>query len=217
MRGNDANDAPSPEELAAFLDDELDAAARARVAAWLADHPRAAARLEAQRAIRRALQSATPPAPSAAAWDSVLARIDERTQVIRSRQRQHVHTARRRRFLWVGAAGAVAAALLVTLLLNRPTPAPVGPAPAAARVLPVVADDEVEILSMDAGDAGALVVGRSPLPKRFDLAATGEVTVQRVIGLDGAVGMKPNKINMDDSDGVPMLVTPLALAQPNNP
>src|SRR5205823_2431220 len=40
---------PSPGQLAAYVDGELDAAACRRVEAWLAAHPEAAAEIEAQR------------------------------------------------------------------------------------------------------------------------------------------------------------------------
>ncbi|MFK5004592.1 hypothetical protein, partial [Klebsiella pneumoniae] len=82
MRENKPN-APSPQELAAYYDGELEPAARARVAAWLAEHPEMSADLEAQ----HALPQAAPPEPSEAAWSSVLERIDERTKTIKARQR----------------------------------------------------------------------------------------------------------------------------------
>ena len=47
-RANDA-DAPSPEQLAAYLDGELDPVTRARVAGWLSRNGGATAELEALR------------------------------------------------------------------------------------------------------------------------------------------------------------------------
>jgi anti-sigma factor RsiW len=222
MRGHDANEAPSPPQLAAYFDGELDPVVRARVAAWLTDHPDVAADLEAQRSAREAAQAAPPPEPCEAAWSAVLDRIDERTQIIRAKQRRDRLRFWRRRAFWLraGAGTGVAAAVLIALLLRQPLKdakapntqvQPPAPPMVVAHVLPVADDEEVEIISMDAADAPAVVVGRLPMPKKFELAATGEVVVHEVVGPNGTKGMIPNKVNMDDSPGVPMLDATLAV------
>ncbi len=63
---------PSPEQLTAFLDGELDVAGRARVEAWLADRPAAAAEIDGQRRVAR-LWGETPrpsqaPTPGRPSW-----------------------------------------------------------------------------------------------------------------------------------------------------
>ena len=70
MRNDRTNPDPSPEQLAAFLDGELDAADRSRVEAWLAGHPAAAAEIDGQRRVaacgpttRRPSQAPPPGRP----------------------------------------------------------------------------------------------------------------------------------------------------------
>lgn len=213
MRVNDERDAPSPQQLAAYLDGELDAATHARVADWLARHPAAAAALEAQGAVEQNCRAAPPPPPSEAAWDALLNRIDERTQIIRGRQRRAARPAWCSLVLRFAAVAAVLVAVLLGLR-HFPDPAPVPmPAPPPEQVtkrLPVAGDDDVEIVSMDAADMRAVIVGIPPLRGPFVLAGPGDVSVENVEkDIDGMVP----RMNMDDAPGAPMIVAPLALAK----
>src|SRR5438270_6339912 len=74
-------DRPFPELLAAYADGELDAAGRARVEAWLAEHPEARDEIEAQRRLSRRnrhfWQATAGPQPSEASWLRLLARVHE--------------------------------------------------------------------------------------------------------------------------------------------
>lgn len=215
MRRNDPNEAPSPDQLAAYFDGALGPAARARVAEWLAAHPKAAADLEAQRMVPPEFAS-PPPEPSEAAWSSVLERIDERTQVIKARQRRERLGRFRGRLYaaryWLGAGAA--AAVVAALLLYRPAggpPAPEPHRPQVVKALPVASDDDVQVISMEAGDARTLVVGQSPLPRHFALAQPGDVW--DVVIEPDADGVKPR--NMNDGAGGPMIIMqPLALNKP---
>jgi hypothetical protein len=69
------------ELLAAYVDGELDAAGRAAVERWLADHPEASAEVEAQRELSPAnvplWERAEPPEPSLLAWANVRRGIEE--------------------------------------------------------------------------------------------------------------------------------------------
>src|SRR5437762_522309 len=50
---------------------------RRRISAWLAEHPDAAAELEAQRRLTHLWQATTPSEPSEATWDGVLEHLEQ--------------------------------------------------------------------------------------------------------------------------------------------
>jgi hypothetical protein len=216
-KANEA-DAPSPEQLAAYVDGELDPATRARVAAWLCAHPDAAADLQSLRQLDSLWQETTPPAPARAQWDAVFNRIAARCPaeepVVASGR-----AATRHAFGWrwhLRMAGTAAAMLFVTLLLYRPTDPQAQPVPAplisVVQVLRVAGDEDVEIISMDAVDIGALVVGEPPIRGPFVLAAPGDVVLEN-IAPDPVDGMKPiaGGMNTNTLDG-PMILAPLGVA-----
>jgi hypothetical protein len=227
-KANDAA-APSPEQLAAYLDGELDALGRARVAAWLCGHPAAAAELEALRRLERVWHENTPPAPDEAQWDALLGRIvadaERRTAAVAAeepvvasgpaRVLRPAHTGWR----WhLRMAGTAAALLFVILAAYRPSPlsppAPTPPSigPAVVHVLRVADDDDVEIVSMDAADIGSLVVGEPPMRGPFVLAAPGDVILES-IAPDPQDGMTPPLNNMEmNSPNGPMILAPLTVA-----
>jgi anti-sigma factor RsiW len=156
------HDAPTPEQLAAHADGELGPADHARVEAWLRDHPDARAEVEAQRRLADVWRAGAPPEP--ADWSGVLARVEARLAA-------GPPAAPRRWPFLLGAVAGAAAAVVVGVVLTRPvTPRP-GPA------LPVASPDDVEVLSIDAGDVGALVVGRPPVQGPLVLASADDVTV----------------------------------------
>src|SRR5436309_2861754 len=66
---------PSPAQLMAYADGELEPGEREHVVAWLADHPAAAAEVETLRRLERLWQAAAPPEPAPEAWARALARI----------------------------------------------------------------------------------------------------------------------------------------------
>jgi anti-sigma factor RsiW len=102
---------PLPEQLAAFLDGELDSAARTRVEAWLAKNPSAAAEIDGQRQVMRVWQANVPTDPKPAAWAAAFDHIETRLRPASHRR----HTVRRT--LWFSAG--LAAAVLVAVLLAR--------------------------------------------------------------------------------------------------
>src|SRR5947209_6423984 len=67
---------PTPEEVAAFVDGELDAAAGARVEAWLGQDPERAAEADAWRRLACLWGETAPPDPGPAAWDRTRERIE---------------------------------------------------------------------------------------------------------------------------------------------
>jgi anti-sigma factor RsiW len=178
---------PTPEELAAFADGELEPAARERVESWLAEHPQQAAEVEADRHLMRFWHDNPPPEPSADAWDGALAHISSAVPAPAPVRRPW----RPRTGSWGRVVGSflAAAAVLSGVLLARPlwkTPTPGVPAvPGVTEEqepegpFPVATAEEVNIISMDAKDADAVVMGQ-PLMGSFELAAPEDIQVLKV-------------------------------------
>ncbi len=160
-RGN-----PTSDQLAAFADGELGPAERAAVEAWLRENPDAYPEVEAQRGPTRLCRQAVPPEPDEAAWSAALAGVE--AGLARGRERRRWRAA-----AWVGVCGTAAAALLALVLYRSPPSG--GPAPAG--LMPVVAPDDVDIISMDGRDRDALVVGDPPVRGTLTLASAQDVTL----------------------------------------
>jgi anti-sigma factor RsiW len=221
-RKGDDEPAPTPEQLAAYADGELDGRPeceplRRHVEAWLARHPEAADDLQAQRRLTRLCRATPPPEPSEAAWGHVLARL-ERVPLTPDGGAPGRPGYGLRFVAWAAALAATAAAVWLALALLLPgdgpklaRQAPRGPerrqAPfKAPRVVPaevepfaVATGDEVEILSIKGADTSTLVVGELPLSGPVVLVQAGEVEVQRV----------EREVRMG-STGPPMVWAPLA-------
>lgn len=171
---NDA-DSPQPELLAAYVDGELGPEVRARVEGWLAEHPDLAAEVEATRRLARLWQSAPPPDPGRDAWAGLLARIEAALPEAAARR-----LAPWRRLAWgLGMLTAAAAALVLAASLWRGPGRLPGLEP-----LQVIAADDVEIISLDAEGARALVVGEPPVREQLALLAPGEATLDDVSGIN---------------------------------
>ena len=195
--------APTPEQLAAYADGELGPANRARVEAWLREHPEARAGVEAQRQLAHLGQAAAPPEPGAAAWSGVLARVQAGLNA--AAPAGHRPTSRLPGLLAVAGAAAV---ILLALAVAHFAPHRPGPP------LPVAAADDVEVLSIDAGDAGALVVGQPPVRGPLVLASADDVTV------DGS-GRDVDIVNPDppppNQPAAPMIMVPADPVQGRTP
>jgi anti-sigma-K factor RskA len=163
---------PTPLQLAAYVDGELGPADRATVEAWLRDHPESRADVEGQRQLLRLWQTGTPADPGEAAWANVLAGAEAAALAgttagrAGSRLKSVVRLA-------TALTSVAAVALLALALMHLLTPRPqerVAP-------LPVASSTDVEILSMEGGDVGALVVGEPPVRGPFTLASADDMTV----------------------------------------
>ena len=172
--------APRPEELAAFLDGELDPALRVQVEEWLGDHPETAAELEELRRLGRMVQATAADAPEEAAWSAVLDRIEAAAQT------QPVPAWRR-----VVLAGTAAAALFLAFLNYRPADQPSAAPGEPAEPLVLASHDDIEIISMNGGDTDALIVGHPPLREPLVLASAEDISVDRVEP-DSSSGMMPS-------------------------
>ena len=200
------NQRPFPELLAAYADGELDAATRARVEAWLEAHPKAQSALDAQRRLsrrnRKFWRAATASNPAEANW----ARVFDHLQDALEQPLRPVPLVRRRwqaRYL-VPAMSAAAAMLIYFGMLGRgskPIEAPV--ASVAVEPFAIASERDIDIISMDNGDAGALVVGQRPLSGSVVLAAVGDVELKHV--QKDTDGMMP-KVLMNDGTNAPMII-----------
>jgi len=201
-------DRPFPELLAAYADGELDAAGRARVEAWLADHPEARAELDNQRKLSRTnsklWQSSAPPSPGERSWSRLFVRVHT---AIANRPATPEPT-RNTRFRFGAAALAAAAAVLFAIGLFRPgEPAPVDPSPIGDEAVLVMADPaDVDIQSIQDTDTELLVIGQPPLIGQVVLAAAGDIHLEKV--QKDTDGMMPSP--MVAGANVPMLCVPMA-------
>ena len=195
---------PTPEQLAAYVDGELEAAGQRQVEAWLANHPETAADVAAQRQLLALWRKAPPREPSAAEWAAVFSRVQAAWDTPKRRIRS-------RRWAWgASALSATAAAVGLALfgdLARRPDPELVQEQVAALtdEPFPVVTAAEVEIISMDAADASFLVVGEPPVSEPLVLAAPGEIKLDKVEPDDE--GMIPRLTDPQGSDA-PMIIVP---------
>jgi anti-sigma factor RsiW len=187
---------PRPELLAAYVDGELDEAARARIETWLAAHPEVQAEVEAQRQLIRLWHEAVPPEPTAGQWQAALARLEA------ALTKAEPASARTKtgggRSPWVAAASLAAAVLLggtwyAVREASRPTPSgPEGPlARPHIETLPVLSPDEVEIISVDAADSGLLVVGEPPVQGPLILASASDIDLTDAPDM-GSITEDPN-------------------------
>jgi len=196
------------EQLAAYADGELDAAGRARVEAWLAEHPEARVELEALRRLSRRNQklwvASSGPTPSEASWARLFTRVQHALARPGADPVAAPPPARRPRRLGLMVSLAAAAAVAVAVFVPPP-PTPVGPADEEAYA--VASDDDVEIVSIQDADAQLLVVGLPPLPGPIVLASANDVTLDKVE--QDSDGMKP-KILMEPGPVAPMIIAPMA-------
>lgn len=192
--------APTPEELAAFVDGELDSLARARVQAWLARHPEAAVELRGQTQLADLCRATTPPEPDAATWDLLQRRIERDVTLA-----QVCRPAGNRRLRVLLPLLATAASLLFAVLWLQPGAQEVHHD--HEDILAVAGHHDVEIISLEEADHYALVIGKSPLAEPMILVAPGDA---RDIRIEPDVdGMIPTVARVPDGLATVMVVAPL--------
>jgi anti-sigma factor RsiW len=209
----DPNWEPRPEQLAAYADGELDAACRREVEVWLADHPEAAAEVAAWGRLDRLTRESPLPEPAEAQWSAVLGRI-EAALVAAPVRPTAARVAGRLRSFWAAAAvllalllavGGVTVALLALAPLRNGVPAIVEQ-PEEETPLPVASAADIEIISMDAADLSAVLVGEPPLRGHVVLVSKDEVS-QIHIAQDWEDRVR--LVGMGDESSVPMIIASL--------
>lgn len=208
---------PRPEQLAAYVDGELDDSACQQIEGWLAEHPEAAAEVEAQRRLVRLWQEGLPPEPVEDDWVTTLARIETSLPPVapvpagastpwRSVTRLLL-TRAAALLLAVLLAGGGVAALVLAVLLSRPVSQNPTALSETSEPFPVVLAEEVEIISMQGSDIAALVVGAPPAKGPYELLCRGEVTLLHIEpDEDDMIPL----VTMNDNSTAPMIVAPLA-------
>jgi anti-sigma factor RsiW len=201
---------PSPDQFSAFVDGELEPTHHDQVAAWLVAHPDDAATVEAYRRLDRAWKQTAAPEPTPAAWDAILSRLETVLPPTVTPLPQRPWMPR-----FVARLAAVAA-LLGVLWLSRPFWTPrntqVDPDNQGGHLdrsdgevveepFLLASNHDVQIITMDARDTDALIIGAPPIQGDLDLAGHNDVSL---------VGLLPD-IRLEDWAS-PMIIDPLALA-----
>lgn len=179
--------APSPAELAAWADGELDPADAGQIEAYLAKHPDAVAEAEAARRVVSLFRDHAPPEPSTEAWTATFDRIDAALAAHQPRQMRQP-----RRWSGLLIIALTAAAMLGGVLLaGRFLPAgwlkksDQPPTIALPREddndipFAVAEASEINIISMDADDADRVLMGQ-PLLGTFEVASPEDINVVEV-------------------------------------
>jgi len=206
--------APEPEQLAAYVDGELDVEAHRRVEAWLAAHPDAASVVAGHGEIARLMRQTTPDLPSDACWEGLRTRIHKGLVP----PGQGSPGPSNRFWRWgLGVATTAAAVLWISLAQRNPAPqAPRAATGVESELEPLVlaSRGEVEIHSVAANDLEVLLVGEPPLQEALILASAGDVAVRSV--QPDVDGMVPDMSGMGGQTP-PMIVVPLGATPAKDP
>ncbi len=175
---------------------------------WLTEHPESNDDLVDLPHLRALYQSAWPTEPDEAAWNRAQARIHDSI----------AHGPFRRdrwpRRGWT-IAGLVAASVLLGLLVTRawwtPNVPPPVTTPLVEEPFPVAEADDVIIISMDAHDVAALVVGEPPVSGDLQFVRAEDIHVVHC----ARCPVSGKKARLEQEGEVPMFVT-AAVAEPPN-
>lgn len=181
---------PTPEQLAAYGDGELDgrdalSPLKGKVEAWLAKHPEARAELETQRNLRRLWETTTPLEPADHTWEAVWRRLPAAPAAKSAPAKNRFPIG------WAAAVlAATAAGLVLAFWPPRQAVPPQFTQPAAPAVLlddgepfAVATAEEVEILRVEGRDTPSLAV-TDPVGEPFVVASADEIEILRVEGAD---------------------------------
>jgi hypothetical protein len=173
---------------------------------WLREHPEAHGDLADLHRLRELYQSVNLPQPEEAAWAPILTRIRDAVPAVNP-QRKHSP-----RPLWT-MVSLTAAAILAGILLTRvwwigvphAQPQPQPQPQLTEEPFPVAEADDVTIISMDARDVAALVVGEPPVSGDLEFVRAADI---RVIKCERCP--KSGNVPRLAQGEVPMLVTSVA-------
>lgn len=198
--------APTPSQLAAYVDGELEAGERLRVEDWLAENPQAEEEVDAHLRLLTLWQSAQPAEPTEAKWAVV------RSNIQAGLAAHPMRSAFRGRDAWLRWLAALTAAGVIWIFLGlggRDNPPGPFEQEENEQPFPVASAEDVDIISVQAADARSLVVGEPPLAGPLVLGAPGDVKMRNIE--PDVDGMVP-KVRMTTEEGPapPMIVAPLA-------
>lgn len=210
---------PDPHLLGAYFDGEMEgrddvADLRARLEAWLGQHPEARKQWAEHQALLRSWLDTTPREPPATTWNQVTDRIDA--------ERRRPPAPILRHFRRTAGMMAVSIALLVGLAFaglrfafppsfkkESVVVAPREPAPRDEdEVFQVAAAAEVVITYIEGADTHAIAVGQLPVDGQLDLAEIGEVRFVAVRS-DAQPNLRPQV--RQDGASRPMIWMPLEI------
>jgi anti-sigma factor RsiW len=188
-------DQPTPEKLAAYVDDELTPGERSMVERWLGNHPDTRAELDAHRRLGRLWQATRPAEPDHNAWSTLLAIIVDRL----SKPAVDVPRTRFAFRLLASIAAAAAVVALVSVLASKPPPPEI--VPVAEAPFPAASADDVVITSLWGSAEDILLVGHPPLRGPMELAGPGDVQMEE------RAPVKNINVQFDEEPGrTPMIV-----------
>jgi anti-sigma-K factor RskA len=191
--------AHSREEIAGYVDGELSPAAQERLEAWIAQDPGILREIERQEKIKNLYASTRPSEPTEAAWQAAAFR-SKRRMIVRV---EPAH----RPALWTSRSAAIAAAAAVLIAALVIGPRPSGQIRDDLPELQVLSPQEVEIVSLDDQDRGALMVGQAPTLE--NMVAVTPADVQITSAMAGPDGCMPRIVIPKDQQAMPMIVAPL--------
>jgi hypothetical protein len=187
------------EELAGYVDGELSAAAQERLEAWTLEDSGILREIEGQEKIKDLYASTLPAEPTEAAWQAAAFRSQRRTIV-------RVEPARRPA-MWTSRSAAIAAAAAVLIAALIIGPRPSGRISDDLPELQVLSPQEVEIVSVDDKDHGALMVGQAPKLENMIAVTPADVQITSVTA--DRDGRMPRIVIPTDQQAIPMIVGPL--------
>jgi hypothetical protein len=199
MSLSEPDPARNREEIAGYVDGELSPSAQERLEAWISQDPGILREIERQERIRDLYASTRGTEPSDAAWQAAAARSSRRMIVrVDSVSRPSLGTSR-------SAAIAAAAAVLIAALIIGPRPD--GQIRDDLPVLQVLSPQDVEIVSLDDKDQGALMVGEAPKLENMVAVTPADVQITNVTACPD--GRMPQIFVPKDQQATPMIVAPL--------
>ncbi|MHB1422937.1 MAG: hypothetical protein ACYC3I_07045 [Gemmataceae bacterium] len=166
---------------------------------WLTEHPEVKEDLDDLPRLRELYQSAPPPQPIESTWNTVRSRLHDSLGRNQSRRR----VSPRLRWSILGLTAAAAAVLALFLTRSWWTTQAPPPPPQIVEPFPVAEADDIAIISMDARDVAALVVGEPPVWGDLEFARPEDIRVIRCERCPHSGRFA----RLEPGDEVPMLVT----------
>ena len=191
MKWNRSDPAPTPEQIAAWADGELNRADAERVEAWLVDHPDAADEADPGHIVHL-YRDHPPPEPSERSWQATLGRIVSHSNRPAGDFRRPGSAWRLRLFMGLAATAAVLAGMVLASAFhiertNGPGSIEIASTPDSSLApdgdsdepFPVATMGEVDIISINAEDADRVMIGQQLLGT-FEVAGPNDIDIVKM-------------------------------------